>query len=1132
MKRIAAALFSLLLWAGSARAQSTLTPNVNLQIPSYQQTIDANGTLQTQRPSLNLISGSDVTDATLCGSNPYVDIRCYGARSGAASATPGLITASCTSRSPKITISTASDFVNGDWVTIYGCGIPITMSTPSAPTVAPSQSMLGTQTGYVVHAPKGSTNYSYVIIARDQNGGLTAASAAGTTSTGSASLGAQTVSISSLTRSNNVVTLTTSRNHGLSVGTYVTIYQVSDGTFSGSYQVASVPSSTTFTYQQGYDTRYGATMSATGGTVEYWNCNHITWTAVPGAWQYYIYGRTSGRYTLLGANWPGTNTYATLWFDDYGTKMETGTMLPYFVPTTPPSSSLSDPLTAKISSGAGTTRLVLNASASTTTSGQTIVEDSGPAITASINAKKGAVMIPNGGFAVNSFQNWSYFSAISQFGSISLNDTIIPPRIWNGQPLTVWPGAAQFSWGGGAAVGVDRAWPAIYMPNGTHFKGLSFRMNNKNSLVMLVDGGLNVNIEDSDCGENGGNVYLSQCFVSKGIFSYNGSWFNFKGFTAVTSQTTGTATPIIFCQFCGQTRIERLNLSGRGVMVQGTTALEWDHGRIQGGNMPVLIAADGATVIWTNYEEDTTAMPSLDILDTVNPALAPTGGAYLMNVGNPSYDGVSVPGNISGQSSNYVLTVVDGNGSGTSLGTNIGGFAGGAVRSPIIQSYGLGTLGYSFPLPLPAPTVTASAHGSCSSNCVASGTWYYGIIGADIYNNYSGVSYPASITVDGTQTVTVSWIPVPGQVKTYRGRGTSASRIVFSDPYGPAYGSAGTSYTDGTNEPVGAGFFYSASGWPASGANSASLGSLGIAGSQLTITPGRNSGSFTDTLTAPPAGFTANRTVVYPDVSGINVVSGYQNSAYDNFNRANGAVGSNWTVTNGGFNVSSNAVIGTASGGTGRNLAYWNADLFSQSMQFAQARVTTVSNYYGVGAFLSSSGNGYTCLYSTNTLYLSKLSAGANSTLKSVSSTGNAGDVLRIEASPGLINCYKNGTLLLSSSDTTYTSGSPGIYTIGNSATLDNWSGGNLHPLTHLDLEQDWAQIQHFRMNGGTCTMSSSTTCTIQLLQPPPTPDLTRCLVTQQGTGPIIGGECSVSGNTITVTAASSNSATWAAFIF
>jgi hypothetical protein len=29
-------------------------------------------------------------------------------------------------------------------------------------------------------------------------------------------------------------------------------------------------------------------------------------------------------------------------------------------------------------------------------------------------------------------------------------------------------------------------------------------------------------------------------------------------------------------------------------------------------------------------------------------------------------------------------------------------------------------------------------------------------------------------------------------------------------------------------------------------------------------------------------------------------------------------------------------------------------------------------------------------------------------------------------------------------------------------ATMDNWSGGNLHPIGQLDVEQDWGKTQHF----------------------------------------------------------------------
>jgi hypothetical protein len=63
----------------------------------------------------------------------------------------------------------------------------------------------------------------------------------------------------------------------------------------------------------------------------------------------------------------------------------------------------------------------------------------------------------------------------------------------------------------------------------------------------------------------------------------------------------------------------------------------------------------------------------------------------------------------------------------------------------------------------------------------------------------------------------------------------------------------------------------------------------------------------------------------------------------------------------------------------------------------------------------------------------------------------------------------------------------------------------------------------------GICTMSSATSCTITLSSP--YTSAPGCVVTVQG-ATAIAGACSVSGTTVTITAASSNSATWAAMLF
>ena len=64
---------------------------------------------------------------------------------------------------------------------------------------------------------------------------------------------------------------------------------------------------------------------------------------------------------------------------------------------------------------------------------------------------------------------------------------------------------------------------------------------------------------------------------------------------------------------------------------------------------------------------------------------------------------------------------------------------------------------------------------------------------------------------------------------------------------------------------------------------------------------------------------------------------------------------------------------------------------------------------------------------------------------------------------------------------------------------------------------------------GGTCAMSSATTCTITLGAAYTTPV---CIASQQSSGTVIAAECSVSSTTLTITAAASNSATWGAIVF
>jgi len=225
---------------------------------------------------------------------------------------------------------------------------------------------------------------------------------------------------------------------------------------------------------------------------------------------------------------------------------------------------------------------------------------------------------------------------------------------------------------------------------------------------------------------------------------------------------------------------------------------------------------------------------------------------------------------------------------------------------------------------------------------------------------------------------------------------------------------------------------------------------------------------------------------------------------------------------------------------TNNNVAYWSAYTFAPS-QFSQATLTALNgttDFPGVVVLVSGSGSGthgYECIEDTSNIYIQKISGTTNTTLTSTTTSGVAGDVLRLEAVPGAsstaLTCYKNGVSTLTNSDSSspYTTGQPGIFLNGTVATEANWSGGNLHPISQLDVEQDFTQGLHLGGNAYSCTMSAGTSCTATLTSA----KWHGCVAQAQGTS-VTGGAaaCNISGTTLTVTAASANSNTWGILVF
>jgi hypothetical protein len=481
-------LFFPLLFAFPAFGQGTANLGPQYSVPIHPNT----GTASAVGPS-SISTDSTLNNLNVSGTksnggpNPYIETATYHMR---AVTSVFQTTAICTGGSPRVRLAAASGFQNGDGIVLYGCGARNTLSTPGAPTVTPALMSGPDNMLDAVNAPSGgSTSYSYQIVARDRNGGLTAAGSAGTTSTG-CTLGAKTSTVSTLSRSNNVVTVVTSAANGAAVGGIVFITQSTDSTFSGFFPVASVLSTTSFTYVQGMDTRAGASASATGGSAIVYNVNHLTWTAVSGAWQYYIY--KSG--TFVGISRPGEN-----YWNDFGAAAPA---IPFFVPSSAPVSATNDYLATTIVSGGGTANVVLATAALQTVTGATAEFDDGANLQNAFNACSQStvqlctvhISAPTAGtkYIFNSHVYLSPTGAgltVIQSAPLALYETleINPATNWSGEiggPGTDPP--IQFGYNPGMRISVFTAYPGMAVQAESSFKYLSFQASAPNAVLMTV----------------------------------------------------------------------------------------------------------------------------------------------------------------------------------------------------------------------------------------------------------------------------------------------------------------------------------------------------------------------------------------------------------------------------------------------------------------------------------------------------------------------------------------------------------------------------------------------------------------------------------------------------------------------
>jgi hypothetical protein len=498
--------------------------------------------------------------ATFCGPEPWSDVICYGWYAQYSSTT-GTINGA----SNSLTLGNAQHFLNGEYLVVYGAGAAPIVTTPTGVSVTPSVNAGGT----VATLPSlaGSTSYAYEVVAEGLNNDYSAASTVASTATGQASLGPQTATIASQSLSNQTVTVTCATACALPTSTGTHIYIVFNSTkgapqFEGDY-IATGVDSTHFTYQQGnFDSRNGAPTSSTGGTVWWWNTNHITWSAVIGAKAYHVYGPSCPG----TCNWIGESV--RLAFDDYGTTansnlsvisgfpagsnyMEYGNTRPPWMPSAAPSSSGNQMLSCKIGSGGGTSTLTLvtptgancNAGASVVAA-TTLSDDGPPLVLAQRNGiinnlallTSGAVFIPGNmtsgvstySGVINSYTDLSSANTTFYLDGVTLlvNNTIS----LGGSTFATWSangGNPQFGWGSQAGLLTSgSAYPLLRMGGGASISHMNVTCGAVNGCLLMdfIAGGALFHTDNSyfGTGSGSGGDYTGQIqLIHSANFSYH-----------------------------------------------------------------------------------------------------------------------------------------------------------------------------------------------------------------------------------------------------------------------------------------------------------------------------------------------------------------------------------------------------------------------------------------------------------------------------------------------------------------------------------------------------------------------------------------------------------------------------------
>jgi hypothetical protein len=210
-------------------------------------------------------------------------------------------------------------------------------------------------------------------------------------------------------------------------------------------------------------------------------------------------------------------------------------------------------------------------------------------------------------------------------------------------------------------------------------------------------------------------------------------------------------------------------------------------------------------------------------------------------------------------------------------------------------------------------------------------------------------------------------------------------------------------------------------------------------------------------------------TSMTPNYSGYQSISfSFTGSGTENFSQANGPLNSNWTTLSGAFAVASNALEVSSGGSGGTAWAAYNAGGSYSSEQCSALTLDVLPSGYqllGVATRINTSQSypsgtfyyaGFYNAVSWQGISMEKVVNGTPTSLGYYAYSMASGDHLLFCAKGTTLSANVNGTTILSVSDSSIASGSPGIVGTNGSGTAYGWgSYGTISMQVNASLSGD-----------------------------------------------------------------------------